>query len=135
MKGCGLSTTARFPRYCPWIIRSLCSAMKTNWCVGCAIAGIWCGRRQLPLYADTLKKRGNYAHFGPVLAGGRIYVAGSDGQLRGFDPLTGELAVSIHIPMGAGSFPVDRGRGVVSCGTGWGFAGFSIGRTHNKKDK
>ena len=68
---------------------------------------VW--QRQLPLYADTLKKRGNYAHFGPVLAGGRIYVAGSDGQLRGFDPLTGELAVSIHIPMGAGSFPVVAG--------------------------
>ena len=51
------------------------------------------------------KRRGIYAHYGPVLAGGRIVVASSDGQLRLFDPTNGNLVGSADIPGGAASAP------------------------------
>ncbi|MDZ4312149.1 MAG: PQQ-binding-like beta-propeller repeat protein [Cypionkella sp.] len=51
------------------------------------------------------KRRAIYAHYGPVLAGGRIVVASSDGSLRGFDPTNGNLVYSVEIPGGAASAP------------------------------
>ncbi|MGH1465821.1 MAG: PQQ-binding-like beta-propeller repeat protein [Cognatishimia sp.] len=50
-----------------------------------------------------------YAHFGPVLAGGQLIVASSDGMLRSFDPASGELLHSVEIPGGAASNPVVAG--------------------------
>lgn len=47
-----------------------------------------------------------YAHYGPVLAGGRLIVASSDGVLRSFDPESGALVHSTEIPGGAASNPV-----------------------------
>ena len=72
-------------------------------------AVIW--RADLPLYrTDRLKRRkGVHAHFGPVLAGGRLWVASSDGALRGFDPVTGALANRIELPDGAASRPIAFG--------------------------
>ena len=46
------------------------------------------------------------AHYGPVLAGGRLIVASNDGQLRGYDPASGELVFSGSVPGGATSHPV-----------------------------
>ncbi len=45
------------------------------------------------------------AYFGPVLAGGRLIVAGSDGVLRQFDPVSGALVGTAQIPGGAASAP------------------------------
>lgn len=62
---------------------------------------------EMPYFVkDKPKKRQSiYAHYGPVLAGGRIVVASSDGQLRGFDPTNGNLVYSAEIPGGAASAP------------------------------
>lgn len=55
---------------------------------------------------DKVKRRkGIYAHYGPVLAGGRIAVASSDGALRFFSPVDGTLVASAEIPGGAASPP------------------------------
>lgn len=51
-----------------------------------------------------------HAHHGPVLAGGRIIVASSDGVLRSFDPETGGLTGTAEIPGGASTAPVVAGQ-------------------------
>ena len=50
------------------------------------------------------------AHYGPVLAGGRLVVASSDGLIRQFDPISGNLVGSFAIPGGAASNPVVAGQ-------------------------
>lgn len=69
-------------------------------------AVIW--RQDLPFYRDprASRREGIYAHFGPVLAGGRLWVASSDGALRGFDPATGVPVANAEIPGGAASRPI-----------------------------
>lgn len=52
------------------------------------------------------KRLATYAHFGPVLAGGRLWVASGDGQLRAFDPASGQLTGATELPGGAASNPV-----------------------------
>ncbi len=47
-----------------------------------------------------------YNHFGPVLAGGRVVTASSDGALRLFDPANGAVVATAAIPGGAASGPV-----------------------------
>lgn len=66
---------------------------------------------QLPSFVKKRPKRRAeiFAHHGPVLAGGRIYVASNDGLLRGFDPVNGTLAMSVEIPGGATTAPVVAG--------------------------
>jgi len=60
---------------------------------------------------DSSKKRGpSYANYGPILAGGRIVVASSDGLLRFFDPEDGSLSGSLEVPGGATAAPVVAGR-------------------------
>ncbi|MEM8850816.1 MAG: PQQ-binding-like beta-propeller repeat protein [Pseudomonadota bacterium] len=68
-------------------------------------------RQDLPFYrARRLARReGIFAHYGPVLAGGRLWVASSDGTLRGFDPATGALQAQASIPGGAASRPIAFG--------------------------
>ncbi|MGB1006987.1 MAG: hypothetical protein ACPGVX_07405, partial [Thalassobaculaceae bacterium] len=41
--------------------------------------------------AGAYKRAAVYAHYGPVLAGGRLVVASSDGVLRFFTPESGAL--------------------------------------------
>jgi len=45
-------------------------------------------------------------HYGPVLAGGRLYVGSGDGQLRAFDPRSGATLAEYVLPGGAASSPI-----------------------------
>ena len=58
---------------------------------------------------EPKKRKGIYAHYGPVLAGGRIVVASSDGLLRLFAPADGALDGTVQIPGGAASAPALAG--------------------------
>ncbi|MGL5011309.1 MAG: PQQ-binding-like beta-propeller repeat protein, partial [Paracoccaceae bacterium] len=49
------------------------------------------------------------AHFGPVLAGGRIVVASGDEVLRFFDPASGALLGTVDLPGGAATQPALAG--------------------------
>lgn len=62
---------------------------------------VW--RVDLPYFTrDRLKKRRDiFAHFGPILAGGRLVVASSDGVLRSFDPASGALVHQTALAGGA----------------------------------
>jgi len=74
-------------------------------------AAIWA--QDLPLYRATRFARNRGAiepQHGPVLAGGRLWVAAGDGALRGFDPVSGAEVQQIDIPGGAASGPVVAGR-------------------------
>ena len=50
-----------------------------------------------------------YAHYGPIIAGGRVIVASNDGKLRSFDPTNGALIGVTEIPNGATTAPVVAG--------------------------
>jgi hypothetical protein len=66
----------------------------------------------LPLYQPTRRARNRsaiFAQYGPVLAGGRLWVAASDGPLRAFDPVSGALVQELAVPGGAASGPVVAG--------------------------
>lgn len=59
---------------------------------------------------DKPKKRGRiYAHYGPVVAGGRVVVASDDGLLRFFSPEDGALAGTVEVPGGATAAPAIAG--------------------------
>lgn len=72
-------------------------------------APIW--RVELPAFEENRVRRQKtrFAHYGPILAGGRLLVASSDGVLRQFDPISGALIAQIEIPSGAASNPVVAG--------------------------
>lgn len=54
----------------------------------------------------TRRRAAIFAHYGPVVAGGRVIVASNDGQLRSFDPVDGAVLSVVEIPGGAASAPV-----------------------------
>jgi outer membrane protein assembly factor BamB len=59
---------------------------------------------------DKIKRRkGIFAHYGPVLAGGRVMVVSSDGLLRAFNPEDGSLTHTAEIPGGASAQPAVAG--------------------------
>ncbi len=58
------------------------------------------------LEARERRRAETVAHFGPVMAGGRLLVASSDGYLRGFDPASGALLSETALPSGAASRPI-----------------------------
>ncbi len=62
---------------------------------------------RLPYYtARKLTKRDEItAHYGPILAGGRLIVASGDGSLRSFDPDTGASLGEVALKGGAASSP------------------------------
>lgn len=64
--------------------------------------------QELPLFADTRPRRQAeiFPQYGPVLAGGRLWVASGDGALRGFDPASGAVGAQIEVPGGAASGPI-----------------------------
>lgn len=51
-----------------------------------------------------------YAHYGPILAGGRIVIASNDGYLRFFNPVDGTLVNRVEVPGGATTAPVVAGQ-------------------------
>lgn len=65
----------------------------------------------MPQFTDAKVKKQDrvWAHYGPVLANGRLYVASSDGLLRVFDPASGALIGQGVIPGGAATAPVVAG--------------------------
>ncbi|WP_245794939.1 MULTISPECIES: PQQ-binding-like beta-propeller repeat protein [Thioclava] len=73
-------------------------------------AQIW--SKDLPYYEKekVKKQRTITANYGPVLAGGKLYVASSDGMLRVFSPVDGSLIGEAKIPGGASTDPVVAGR-------------------------
>lgn len=62
---------------------------------------------ELPYYTDVKAKKRDrvYAHYGPILAGGRLIVASNDGLIRSFDPVDGALLSTVEIPGGATTHP------------------------------
>ena len=70
---------------------------------------IW--SQDLPFFEETRAKRQKtvFAHLGPVLAGGRLWLASSDGALRSFDPVSGAQVSSTPIRSGAATAPVVAG--------------------------
>lgn len=71
---------------------------------------IW--RVDLPEFGAgrTRSQRAVVAHFGPLLAGGRLLVAGSDGVIRKFDPASGAALGDLPLAGGAASAPVVAGQ-------------------------
>ncbi|MDO5647180.1 PQQ-binding-like beta-propeller repeat protein [Paracoccus sp. (in: a-proteobacteria)] len=71
---------------------------------------IW--RVAMPYYTTDRPRRQDriHAHYGPVLAGGRLFVASSDGVLRVFDPRGGALVGQALIPGGAAASPAVAGQ-------------------------
>lgn len=72
-------------------------------------AVIW--RADMPYFdtAKAKKQKSITAHYGPVLAGGRIAVASGDGLLRFFSPLDGAMVATAPIPGGAATQPALAG--------------------------
>ncbi len=66
---------------------------------------IW--SKRLPYFTKAKIKRRSriFAHYGPVLAGGRLVVASDDGMIRHFDPATGDQIGETAIRGGAASNP------------------------------
>jgi outer membrane protein assembly factor BamB len=59
---------------------------------------------QLPEYFNE-RRREAVAHHGPLLAGGRLWVASSDGLLRAFSPTDGAPLSTVALPGGAAAPP------------------------------
>ena len=49
------------------------------------------------------------AYYGPILAGGRLWVAGADGLLRAFSPADGAALGQLALPGGAAARPAVAG--------------------------
>jgi outer membrane protein assembly factor BamB len=67
---------------------------------------------EMPYYEKARKENKRVAitaHYGPVLAGGRLVVASGDGALRFFNPADGSLVGTADIPGGAASLPALAG--------------------------
>lgn len=56
------------------------------------------------------RQREFVGHYGPILAGGRLIVASTDGLIRQFDPPSGALIGTVTLPGGAASHPVVAGQ-------------------------
>ncbi|MFZ1727781.1 MAG: PQQ-binding-like beta-propeller repeat protein [Albidovulum sp.] len=73
-------------------------------------AEVW--RVDLPYFTKGKDKRRRniFAHYGPVLAGGRLVIASTDGLIRSIDPVSGAILATVEMPSGAASAPVVAGR-------------------------
>lgn len=70
---------------------------------------IWGTRLPFFVREDRRRRVEIVAHYGPVIAGGRVLVASNDGLLRSFDPVSGALLGTTEIPGGATTNPVIAG--------------------------
>lgn len=63
---------------------------------------------ELPYFTKQKERRRKsvFANFGPLMAGNRLWVASSDGVMRGFNPEDGTLVASVELPGGAATRPV-----------------------------
>jgi len=77
-----------------------------------ADTGVPVWRVALPVFGDkpSARRKAVFAHRVPVLAGGRLIVASSDGLIRQFDPASGAALATLDIPGGAASNPVVAGQ-------------------------
>ncbi|MDQ7775099.1 MAG: PQQ-binding-like beta-propeller repeat protein [Paracoccus aminovorans] len=68
--------------------------------------------QKLPYFTEAVirKQQKVWNHYGPVLAGNKLYLAGSDGYLRVFDPASGALIGNAQIPGGAAAAPAVAGQ-------------------------
>lgn len=66
----------------------------------------------LPLYTEekVRKRKSVFAHYGPVLAGGRLIVVSNDGIMRQVNPTSGQLLSSTQLPGDAAADPIVAGR-------------------------
>ncbi|MFK7876480.1 MAG: PQQ-binding-like beta-propeller repeat protein [Paracoccaceae bacterium] len=70
---------------------------------------IW-GVRLPNFVKDRPRRRSEvFAHFGPVVAGGRVVLTSSDGVMRSYDPKDGTLLGRVEIPSGAATAPALAG--------------------------
>ncbi|WP_111429939.1 PQQ-binding-like beta-propeller repeat protein [Rhodobacteraceae bacterium DSL-40] len=60
------------------------------------------------IFGDRMPFRA-ITHFGPILAGDRLWIASGDARLRGFSPTDGRLLTEIELPAGAAAPPVIAG--------------------------
>jgi outer membrane protein assembly factor BamB len=60
----------------------------------------------LPAYEDPEDREGVITYAGPVVAGDRVWITSSDGELLAFDPTTGAALGSAPIPGGSTTGPV-----------------------------
>ncbi len=70
---------------------------------------VW--RVNLPFFTEDkqTRRKSTYAHYGPVLAGGRLVVLSSDAVIRNYDPASGALISVDQLPSGAARNPVVAG--------------------------
>lgn len=61
---------------------------------------------QLDQWENPDKREGLIAWYGPVLAGGRLWLTNSDGRLRGYDPATGAEAVDLRLKTATNRPPI-----------------------------
>ena len=59
----------------------------------------------LPRYSNVERRRGAYVHSGPLMVGGRVLVASSDGIIRTFDPVSGEALGDVTVGAGIAAQP------------------------------
>ncbi len=52
------------------------------------------------------RRRDIFVHYGPLLAGGALWVSSDDGFLRSFDPVSGSARAEIALGAGAASRPI-----------------------------
>ncbi|SFA56944.1 Outer membrane protein assembly factor BamB, contains PQQ-like beta-propeller repeat [Paracoccus halophilus] len=73
-------------------------------------ARIW--MQKLPYFTKQIVRKQDrvWNHYGPVLAGSKLYIASSDGYLRVFDPASGALIGTAEIPGGAAAAPAVAGQ-------------------------
>jgi outer membrane protein assembly factor BamB len=103
--------TAREGAYSPvwpaggslFLVSDIGELVRLNASDGSRIWGV-----NLPYYTrDRERRRAEvFAHYGPILAGGRLIVASNDGMLRSFDPSSGALISEVEVPRGATTNPV-----------------------------
>ncbi|WP_261395761.1 PQQ-binding-like beta-propeller repeat protein [Salipiger bermudensis] len=58
-----------------------------------------------PVRKPQRRRDSAFSHYGPVIAGGRLVVASSDGLLRSFDPASGALIAATEVAGGATTAP------------------------------
>ena len=75
---------------------------------------------ELPFFTKKRPKKQSeiFAHHGPIIAGGQLIVASSDGQLRLYDPVSGALRSSVAMAGGASTNPVVAGNTLYVVSTG-----------------